>query len=653
MAILNLGVLAHVDAGKTSLTERILFDTGVISVLGRVDHGTTRTDTLSLERQRGITIQSAVASFVLGDLTVNLVDTPGHPDFIAEVDRALQVLDAVVVVVSAVEGVQPQTHRLVQAVRAAGLPLLIFVNKIDRGGAQGTALVAEIARSLGLTAIALSTPVDAGSREATVAAPDFDDPAFVTRLVDTLAEVDDTIVGHYVAADGRLTPREVRAALRRAVGGGRLAPVFFGSAMTGAGVGCLLAELPRLVRAPGPAPGAAASAIVFKMQRAPTGEKIALARLFGGALAVRDQITIRRPGPNGAWAGHAARLTGLERFQGGTATTVTSAAANDIVRIHGPRDIRVGDVIGAIPARRRPPRFPRPTLESVIRPQHDHDAGRMFAALSQLEEQDPLIDIRRGTREATVSVRLYGEVQKEVIQATLADEFAVGVEFEPSQVICIERVIGRGEAREEVGEPGNPFLATVGLRIEPAPPDSGIGYHQELGALPLAFYRAIEETVFATLEEGLRGWPVPDCRVTLTGVGMTPVTAAGDFRKLVPLVLMTALQDAGTEVCEPIVRFTLDLPPEVLGEAFVRLNAAGATLEDTVDLGDLGRISGVLAAAAVDRFERQVPDLTGGRGVFRTEAAGHRPVPHDPPIRRRTDFDPLHRKRYLALVSQH
>jgi ribosomal protection tetracycline resistance protein len=445
----------------------------------------------------------------------------------------------------------------------------------------------------------------------------------------------------------------VGSALRRAVGNSRLTPVFFGSAMTGAGVGCLLAELPRLVRAPCPPAGAPASAIVFKMQRAPTGEKIALARLFGGTLAVRDQITIRRPGPNGAWAEHAARVTGLEHLQGGAATAVASVTANDIARVHGPRDIRVGDVIGTVPAQRRPPRFPRPTLESVIRPRDEHDAGRMYAALTQLEEQDPLISIRRGEREATVSVRLYGEVQKEVIQATLADEFAVAVEFEPSQVICIERVIGRGEALEAIGDPDNPFPATVGLRIEPAAPGSGIGYHRELGALPLAFYRAIEETVFATLEEGLRGWPVPDCRVTLTRVGMIPITAAGDFRKLVPLVLMTALQAAGTQVCEPIVRFTLDLPPEGLGEAFVRLTAAGATTEETIELEDQCRVSGVMAAAAVDRFERQVPDLTSGRGVFRTEAAGHRPVLHDAPARRRTDFDPLHRKRYLALVSQH
>src|SRR5690606_6201355 len=216
------------------------------------------------------------------------------------------------------------------------------------------------------------------------------------------------------------------------------------------------------------------------------------------------------------------------------------------------------------------------------------------------------------------------------------DEFAIDVEFEPSQVICIERVIGKGEALEVVDGPGNPFLATVGLRIEPAPPGHGIDYHRELGALPLAFYRAIEETVFATLDEGLLGWPVPDCRVSLTRVGMTPLTAAGDFRKLVPLVLMSALQAAGTEVCEPVVRFTLELPPDILGEAFVRLTAAGGTVEETTELAGRSRVSGVMATAAVDRFERQVPDLTSGLGVFRTEPAGHRPIHHDPPVRRRT-----------------
>ncbi len=652
MATLNLGILAHVDAGKTSLTERILFETGVISDVGRVDHGTTQTDTLTLERQRGITIQSAVASFTIEDLAVNLIDTPGHPDFIAEVDRALQVLDAVVVVISAVEGVQPQTHRLVQAAKSAGLPFVIFVNKIDRLGARGLALLPAIEHALGLSLVAMTSPAQEGTRNATVSRYAFDDQAFASSIIDKLADVDDTIVARFVDLDGRLPSHELHAKLKRAVATSRLVPVFFGSAMTGAGVAQLLAEIPRLLPGHAPRPREPLSAMVFKMQRSPAGEKIALARIFAGTIAVRDHVVVRRALSNGQWKNDEARVTGLERYVGGMTEATSMAAASDIVRVHGLRDVRIGDVLGAVPAQRRRARFPAPTLESVIRPRAAADAGRMYAALKLLEEQDPLISIRRGKREPTVSVRLYGEVQKEVIQETLRDEFAVSVEFDESQTLCIERVTGTGSAVEATGDPGNPFLATVGFRIEPGEPGSGTRYHRELGALPLAFYRAIEETVYATLEEGLRGWPVHDCRVTLTGVGMTPATAAGDFRKLTPLVLMNALQAAGTQVCEPIERFTAEVPSVDLGETYVRLVAAGAALEETHQLGERSCVSGLLPAAAVDRFERLLPDLTSGSGAFRSQSAGYRPIQGTPPTRRRTDFDPLHRKRYLAAVSQ-
>src|SRR5829696_10019686 len=158
MAVVTIGILAHVDAGKTSLTERILYETGVIQSIGSVDKGTTQTDTMDLERARGITIKSAVVSFQLNGLTVNLIDTPGHADFVAEVEQSLRVLDGVVLVVSAVEGVQPQTRRLVKAIRAAGLPLLIFVNKIDRIGARGEPLLDDLSRKLGLRVVPITLP---------------------------------------------------------------------------------------------------------------------------------------------------------------------------------------------------------------------------------------------------------------------------------------------------------------------------------------------------------------------------------------------------------------------------------------------------------------------------------------------------------------
>src|SRR5947209_4926905 len=205
MAIVNIGILAHVDAGKTTLTERILFETGVIKAVGSVDEGTTQTDTLELERARGITIKSAVVSFQLNQLKVNLIDTPGHGDFVAEVERSLRVLDGVVLVVSSVEGVQPQTRRLARAIRAANLPLLIFVNKVDRLGARGEALLGDIRSKLKLRVVAMNTAIGIGGRASGVVERDREDPAWRDPVIDLLAETNERVIAEFDRTGGDLS----------------------------------------------------------------------------------------------------------------------------------------------------------------------------------------------------------------------------------------------------------------------------------------------------------------------------------------------------------------------------------------------------------------------------------------------------------------
>ena len=272
---LNLGILAHVDAGKTSLTERLLFETGVIRQVGSVDAGTTQTDTLELERARRITIQSAVASFALGELTVNLIDTPGHPDFIAEVVRSLRVLDAVILVVSAVEGVQPQTRRLAHALQAAGIPRLIFINKIDRVGARDAALLAHLAQALRMRVLPMIGVTNLGTPAHGVISTGPHDPAWQTRCLDLLAASSDEVIAAYEQQGGVLSAGYLCSSLRQQIALGEITPVYFGSAISGVGMPELLAGVRAWLPAAPADSAAPLSGEVFKIAHRPSGEMAA------------------------------------------------------------------------------------------------------------------------------------------------------------------------------------------------------------------------------------------------------------------------------------------------------------------------------------------------------------------------------------------
>jgi ribosomal protection tetracycline resistance protein len=654
MAIVNIGILAHVDAGKTSLTERILFETGVIQSVGSVDKGTTQTDTLELERARGITIKSAVASFQLNQLTVNLIDTPGHGDFVAEVERSLRVLDGVVLIVSAVEGVQPQTRRLARAIRCAELPLLLFVNKIDRLGARGEELLEDIRRKLKLRVVAMNAAAGIGVRTAEVVASDRDSLAWRELVTDLLAETSERVIEEFDRTGGNLSRDFLEAELRAQVAAGDIVPIFFGSAITGAGVPELLAGIEEWLPAADAARDAPLSGTVFKITRRPSGEKIVYGRLFAGSLAVRQRVEVRRRDTFGEPEQIEERITGIDRFVSATAVPADAAGAGEIVALHGLRAARIGDRIGAEDTRAREftQAFPAPALESVVRPVELGQIAHVRAALEQLAEQDPLIALRQRNDEGEISVRLYGEVQKEVIIETLARDYGIGVTFGPTQTICIERPIGTGEHVETIFEDGNPFYATVGFRVEPGERGRGVRYVRELGALPLAFYRAIEETVYETLAQGLCGWEVTDCSVTLTTVGMCPITTAADFRKLTPLVLMRALDGAGTEVCEPIEELDLEIPEETFGAVCGALVNARATMRNAVPDGASHRIVCEIPTAELRAVEQQLPGLTRGDGGWTSTFAGYVPVTGAPPTRARIGPNPLNRAYYLAEVAR-
>ena len=666
MRKLNLGVVAHVDAGKTSLTERLLFTTGAVDEIGSVDAGSTQTDSLALERERGITIRSAVASFAVADVSVNLLDTPGHPDFIAEVERVLGVLDGAVLVVSAVEGVQPQTLVLMRALRRLRVPTLIFVNKIDRTGADGDRVLAGIAERLTAALVAMGSVAEIGSPSARFRPFQAGDPVFGAQLLDLLSSADDALLAEYLE-DQAVCYDRLRVALGEQVRSGRVHPVFFGSAITGAGIAELLdgiAELLPSGAVSDPLSDAGSldgrlSGTVFKIERGRAGEKIAYVRLFAGALRVRDRVELR---------GRLEKVTGIRVFTPGGLMARNCVVAGEIAQVLGLVGVRIGDAVGVAPAGPAggARQFAPPTLETVVAPEDSAKIGLLHAALTQLAEQDPLIGLRQDDLRGELSVSLYGEVQKEVIQANLAREFGVEVSFRETTVICIERLVGCGSAFEIIDVAPNPFLATVGLRVEPAPVGAGVEFRLEveLGSMPYAFMRAVEETVHATLRQGLYGWQVPDCLVVMTHSGYWPrqshahatfdksmSSTAGDFRNLTPLVLMAALRQAGTRVYEPVHTFSLEVPADCFGAVVPVLGQLRAVPLAPRAHGRVYLLTGSIPAARVHELQQRLPGLTGGEGVLET-AFSHYELAEGFPSRPRTDANPLDRETYLLRVQR-
>jgi ribosomal protection tetracycline resistance protein len=657
---LNLGIVAHVDAGKTTLTERLLYAAGVIDEVGSVDDGTTQTDSLALERQRGITIKSAVVSFTVGDMTVNLIDTPGHPDFIAEVERALSVLDGAVLVISAVDGVQPQTRILMRALQRLRVPAVLFVNKIDRRGADDERLLRDIADRLTPAVVAMGAVHEIGTRAARVTARDGADGAFTARLTEVLAEQNEAIMTAYVRGEPRVPYRRLRRELTVQARRGQVHPVFFGSALTGAGVDALMSGVAELLPMAGRNAAGPVSGRVFKIERGPAGEKIAYVRMFSGTVRIRDRV---QAGPGGV-----RKVTAVSAFAGGPAVRCGSVSAGQIGKLWGLAQIQVGDAIG-VPPRRRPERrqFAPPTLETVVVPRDPRDRGALRAALAQLAEQDPLINVRQDDVRQEISVSLFGEVQKEVIGATLAADFGLEVSFRETTTICIERLAGTGAAVERLGEPPNPFLATIGLRVSPGADGSGVRFRieVELGSMPLAFFRAVEDTARETLRQGPHGWAVPDCTVAMTHSGYLGKHSLGhqrfnksmsstgeDYRKLTPLVLSDALRQAGTVVCEPIHRFHLDAPADTLGPLLAALTRLRAVPLGQTARGSALTLEGDIPAARVHELRAELPALTRGEGVLECSFDRYEPVTGVAPTRPRTDDNPLNREEYLQRVTR-
>jgi ribosomal protection tetracycline resistance protein len=521
--------------------------------------------------------------------------------------------------------VQAQTSLLMRALQRLRVPTLIFVNKIDRRGAEPERVVRGIAERL--------TPsiVPMGATRA--------------ALAEVLAANDDALLAAYVDDEASLSYARLRAELAAQTERALVHPVFFGSAMTGAGVETLMSGIAELLPSTDGEGEGPVSGRVFKIERGPAGDKIAYVRMFSGTVRTRDRVQFGRDSEG--------KVTAIDAFERGSAAKSGAAAAGQIAKLWGLGEVQIGDAIGRGRSAQEH-HFAPPTLESVVVPIRPDDKGALHVALSQLAEQDPLIRVRQDDLRQELYVSLYGEVQKEVIQATLAADFGIDVAFRETTTICIERPIGTGRALEKAPRP---FLATVGLRVEPAPVSSGVEYRLEVdpGSLPLSFHKAVEDTVHETLQQGLYGWQVTDCIVTMTHsvrLRHFATSTPAEHRNLTPLVLMTALRQAGTVVCEPIHRFHLQAPADTLGPVLPVLAQLGAVPELPAQDGSSFTLEGAIPAARVHELRLRLPKLSRGEGVLECTFDRYEAVQGPTPTRPRWDHNPLNREEYLLHVAR-
>jgi ribosomal protection tetracycline resistance protein len=632
--IKNIGIFAHVDAGKTTLTEQLLYQTGAIRHLGRVDHGNTQTDSLELERERGISIMSMPTSYTFKGQKVNIVDTPGHVDFVAEVERSMLVLDGAILVLSAREGVQSHTKLLFNALQRMQAPTLIFVNKIDRMGVDIDKVIHDIRTHLSRDICVLQAVTGEGSRRATVRDLELrpDD-----ALIELLSRVNETILVDYLEGDA-ISRERLHRTLKMAVAVREVYPVLFGSALHGIGIQEMLDGINDLLPEFEPLDTRETSGIVFKVHRRHLKTlRESMIKLTAGHVELRGFI-----GED--------KVTQLFRWNHGAVEPTDVLHAGDIGIVVGLHHLNVGDTFGQ-GTRHKGFSLGKPTLKVQVQAERPAQRRELLEALSLMTERDPYLSYELNEFNEDITINLFGYVQMEIVQEWLRRDYGIDVQLMDPMTIYMETPKQAAEAAVTMYEDGLPFHAAVGFRVEPLARGSGIEYVSEIptGHLQQVFQNGVEDGVYAYLDQGLKGWELTDMKVSLISYQFNSVDGTPkDYRDLSPLVLFEALKKAGTKLLWPISEYRLSVPTTAMGRAISDLRRMKATMEEPVIDGEICRINGVVPLELSQNYELTVHQYTSGRGYYEGKFIGYEDAPPDIDKERpRFKLDPANRGTYL------
>lgn len=634
MKIINIGILAHVDAGKTTLTESLLYTSGAILELGSVDKGTTRTDTMFLERQRGITIQAAVTSFNWNDYKINIVDTPGHTDFITEVYRSLSVLDGAILVISAKDGVQAQTRILFHALQKMNIPTIIFINKIDQYGINLNNIYQNIKEKLSNDIIVMQN-VTLTPEISIKNIIDLDD-------WDPVISKNDKLLEKYIAGE-KLTIQELTYEEYRCVKKGSLFPIYHGSARNNIGTQQLIEAISNLFCSEMNENGSELCGRVFKIEYTDHKQRLVYLRLYSGTLHLRDTIVLSEK--------KKVKLTEIYIPSNGEMIQTKTVCSGDIFIIPN-NTLRLNDIIGnekILPCNVWNDKTV-PILRTRIEPIKIEEREKLLDALTEIADTDPLLRYYVDTITHEIVISFLGTVQLEVICSLLIEKYHINIRIEDPTVIYLEKPLQKADYTIHIEVPPNPFWASIGLSITPLPIGSGIQYESKvsLGYLNQSFQNAVREGINYGLEQGLYGWEVTDCKICFEyGVYYSPVSTPSDFRFLAPIVLEQTLKKAGTQLLEPYLSFILFTPQGYLSRAYNDAQKHCAIIETSQSKNDEIIFTGHIPVRCINEYRNTLTLYTNGQAVFLTELKDYQIATCEPVIQSRRPNNRIDKVRHM------
>ncbi|GGN90737.1 elongation factor G [Saccharibacillus kuerlensis] len=683
-SVRNIGIFAHIDAGKTTTTEHMLYRSGSIRALGSVDAGTTSTDSLDVERERGISVKATSASLTWKGHKINLVDTPGHADFLAEVERSLGVMDGAVLIISAAEGVQAQTEVLWQALRLMNIPTLIYINKLDRIGASFERTLEDIERLLSSAVLPVQHPVytedglftdlhelwqkpadtaslhsgdsekELGGTSSASSAPGLSSSDasslpfsfeakkrnFRSAAAEKMAEFDEELLLRYIEGDIP-DDRETNQLLIRHTAAGHLYPICCGCSQKGLGIEELLDAVLTFLPAAPPKPDLAG--IVFKVERERSMGRAAWIRLYGGFLRNRDIVRLD---------GHEneSKITQIRMLDGLKKVDAGEIGPGDIAAVYGLPDAAIGDIIGDASLVPKTPEMAVPLLTARVLPESEADYTRTAEALQELTDEDPLLDLAWLPEQRELHVRMMGAIQLEVLASILQSRFGLNVEFGPPSVIYKETPAQVCEGRVAYLAP-KPCWAILHFKIEPGERGSGLVYRSLARAddiLP-AYQNEVERRVPEALKQGLYGWEVTDLVVTLTyGQHHVWHTHPLDFVIATPMGIMNGLATGGTKLLEPVLRFRISVPEEHAGRVMSDLSRMRAEFSSPSIESGRFVIQGTVPAATSMDYSAELRSFSGGKGMMTASFEGYQDAPEGTEASRpRTGINPLDEAKYI------